>query len=244
MSIRVGKYDYKSTAQPTTEGYRNVLIHTSGQLSPYTMKDENGVIMENFWQFSKIWERTFEIKQPISQYDHNVRWEHPAELHYVYNTDDAIDCIIGYNLNDGDITHKYWEWRNKGFAHDKWVRYPVGHARHGETLGSVIGNVDKYEFVDYIEARKRIYFTKYKEIAVKTDAFRRIKKIFDQGGCIQINEVDGPTITDEYPYNTVVGGSIEITPEILIALINNPSQAFGHGYALAACLMGVDLTSS
>ena len=55
MSIRVGKYDYKTKKQPTTPGYLNVLIHTTGDLSPYTMKDSDGVFMENYWQFSKVW---------------------------------------------------------------------------------------------------------------------------------------------------------------------------------------------
>ena len=55
--LRVGKYDYKTKKMPTLEGFENILVHTTGALSPYTMKDENDCIMENYWQFSKIWKR-------------------------------------------------------------------------------------------------------------------------------------------------------------------------------------------
>lgn len=225
MSIRVGKYDYRTKIQPITEGYTNVLIHTTGPLSPYTMKDDNGFIMENYWQFSKIWERVERIDQPISQYQpQKTRWRHKAEIH--------VD-------EDFSITPKYWRWREKGFSHDRWVRYPNGHRLHREALGSVIGDAKDYEIVDYIEARKRIYYPKYREIAKSTKKFRELKKIYEEGGKLQINEVDGPTYCEEYPYNLTVDNSIKIDEEILRVLIDNPSQAFGHGYSLAACIMGI-----
>lgn len=225
MSIRVGKYNYKTKNSPITPGYKNVLIHTSGPLSPYTMKDENGTIMENYWQFSKIWKKVDRIEQPISQYmPDKIRWSHVSEIH----------------LKNDEITSKYWKWRNKGFFHDKWVRYPNGYGKHSRAVGSVIGNEDDYEIVDYITARKRIYYPKYREIAIKTTKFKQLKKMLDNGINIQIDEVDGPSYDKEYPYNLVKDGSIDITTDILIALINNPKQAFGHGYSLAACLLGID----
>lgn len=226
MSIRVGKYDYKNKIQPGTPGYTNVLIHTSGELSPYTMCDESGVIMENFWQFHKAWPRVFKIKTPISRYNHDTRWEHPEEIH----------------VQDGKLTDAYWDWRNKGMTHDKWVRYPNGYKHHHETIGSVIGTKDNYEIVGYIEARKRIYFAKYKEIAIHTNQFKRLKQMLSEGCHIQINEVDGPSFMAIPPYDNVVKKSLLITPEVLTQLINNPTQPFGHGYALAACLLDIDLT--
>jgi len=225
MSIRVGKYDYKTKKEANTLGYINVLIHTTGELSPYTIKDKNGVIMENWWQFHKIWEKVDSIKQPISQYDSRPRWEHPSEVHMI----------------DGIPTSAYWKWREKGFAHHRWVRYPNGFKNHGKTKGSMY---DKNIMLDYIEARKRIYFTKYREIAIQTKQFKELKKMYNKGAKIQINEVDGPTFDVEYPYNLCENGSIEMSPRVLLDLINNPKQAFGHGYCLAACLMDVDLSTT
>lgn len=225
MSIRVGKYNYKTKREPSTPGYTNVLIHTTGDLSPYTMKDDDGVIMENYWQFSKIWDSVDSIKQPISQYDSRTRWEHSKETH----------------LEDDNPTKAYWKWRKKGFKHYRWVRYPNGYKNHSQAKGSVLGTKKDFKIVGYIEARKKIYFPKYCEIARKTKQFKKLKKILNEGGKIQINEVDGPTVDVDYPYCLTENGSIEITENILRALIKNPKQAFGHGYCLAACLLDIDL---
>lgn len=223
--IRVGKYNYKTNEQPKTEGYENVLIHTSGELSPYTMKDDNYVIMENFYQHHKIWKKVTKQLQPLSQYQPNIiRWEHPEEVHM---------------NDDGTIKPEYWSWRQKGFANSRWVRYPTGYKHHHEAVGSVIGTPNNYKIISYIEARKQIYVPKYKEIAVQTELYRKLQEKLDKGINLQINEVDGPTYTEEYPYNQVVDGSIEITAEILDNLLNNPKQAFGHGYTLAGCLLGI-----
>lgn len=214
--IRVGKYDYKTKIQPTTESFTNVLIHTTQSLSPYVMKDENNVIMENYWQFSKIWKKYYKIRTPVSTF--NV-----AETRWSY-----------YDFDNLDNGEEYMKWRNAGFSHNKWVRYPNGHKHHNECVGSM---TEDGRILNYIDARKEIYYKKYKEIATTLPAF---KKLYNRTENIQINEVDGPSYYNEYPYNLVVNNSIEITPEILTALINNPRQAFGHGYALAACLLNMD----
>ena len=226
MSIRVGKYDYQNKVQPTTPGYEDVLIHTTGTLSPYTMKDAEGRIMENYWQFSKVWNSVEAIKQPVSRFQPDkVRWEHPAEVH-----------VDEHRL----LTPQYWAWREKGMTHETWVRYPNGIKLHPQALCSILGTPGSYEVLDYISARKRIYYQKYREIAITTRRFKQLQKTYQEGGYIQINEVDGPTYAEEYPYNQTVNGSIEINPQILNDLINNPRQAFGHGYSLAACILGIE----
>tara|TARA_R100001163_G_C5067572_1_gene206816 strand:+ start:1349 stop:2056 length:708 start_codon:yes stop_codon:yes gene_type:complete len=232
MSIRVGKYNYKTKKEAVTEEYSNVLIHTTGDLSPYTMKDKNGYIMENYWQFSKIWDKVYSLRQGLSKWHpHIIRWEHGEEQHM--------------DLSDSEnpvILPEYWQWREKGFNNSRWVRYPVGYARHALAKGSVIGDADNFRIVDYIEARKKIYFPKYKEIALDTFEFKNLKKRFESGEKLQIVEVDGPTFdADVYPYNLVEDGSLGMNREILEALINNPKQAFGHGYCVAALLLDIDL---
>ena len=111
MSIRVGKYNYKTKTQPKTNNFENVLIHTTGSLSPYVMKDKNNILMENFWQFSKVWNSVNDITQPINMYQSkSIRWKHPEEIHIEQNNDNLIK-----------LTPEYWKWREKGFSHDKWV---------------------------------------------------------------------------------------------------------------------------
>jgi hypothetical protein len=151
--LRVGRYEYKTKTQAKTDGFTNVLIHTTGSLSPYEMEDKDGCIMENYWQFSKVWDEVPEVHQVVSRYHANqVRWSHPSQVH----------------LKNGRLTPEYWAWRAKGRHHNKWVRYPVNCAKHAETNGSVIGTDEEYELVGYIEARKRICYPKYAEIARDT----------------------------------------------------------------------------
>lgn len=230
--IRVAKYNYKTKTCPLTPNYENILIHTTGPLSPYIIKDENGVIFENYWQFSKIWKTVDAITQPVSTFQpHLVRWQHGAETHL---------------NNHGEITPEYWAWRQKGFASTRWVRYPNGYKNHPKAVGSVIvstlndsngSNDPKIEIVGYIEARKRIYLKKYQELLLKTPAFFELVQKVQQGQNIQIVEVDGPTWANEHPYNLVENHSLEMNKDIIDALLENPLQAFGHGYALASTIL-------
>ncbi len=229
--LRVAKYDWKSGVSPKTEGYTNILIHTQEELSPFVLKDSNGVIMENYWQFSKIYPKVLKIKQYVHGKSGPIRWEWPTELHFIRGVEDAAIQILP----------EYWKWRSAGFKNPKWVRYPNGFGNRKTVYGSVIETaVDNYEIVGYIEARKRIYLPKYRECAVVTGSFADLKKRYIAGEKLQIVEVDGPAYADYYPYNLVKNGSIEITEEILEALIDCDKQNFGHGYSLCACLMNVD----
>ncbi len=106
----------------------------------------------------------------------------------------------------------------------------------------MIGIPEDYDIVNYIEARKLIYFPKYREIALDTRRFTQLKNKLKRGENIQINEVDGPVRGKTYPYNQTENGSLAMSETTLTALINNPHRPFGHGYALAACLLDIDLT--
>jgi hypothetical protein len=182
--------------------------------------------MENEWQFCKLYPKVYKIKQFIHKNNPDFRWQHETEVLAI----------------DGKPTDKYWAWREKGFANKYWVRYPNGFQHKKECIGSVIGSADHYEIVGYIEARKRIYFPKYKEAAEKTQSFKDLLARYTKGEKLQIVEVDGPTYTNEYPFSAVKNGSIGITKEILKSLVNNPTQNFGHGYCICACLMDIDVS--
>lgn len=214
----VGKYNYKTKTYPILKGFHTIVIHTTGPLSPYVMKDSQGRIMENIWQFSKIWETVDQISQPISQYmSDKIRWQHTKETHF-----------------NGIITPSYWKWRNKGMYHDKWVRYPNGFKNHKNVIGTV---TEDGEIIDKFQARLEIYYKTYCEIAMTTKLYKDLQKMWDEGTNILIIEVDGPTYSDEYPYNQTVDGVLMISPEVLDALILG-NQAFGHGYSLAGLLLG------
>lgn len=245
--IRVGKYDYKTKKCPEIKGFINVIIHTSGQLSPYTMKDSKGCIMENIWQFSKIWRKMYSQCQPISQYDDRIRWKWQEENHIdvhrtksfidVHRTKSSIDVHETKSSIEKDILPAYYKWREAGFNHSRWVRYPNGYHHHKECIGSVY----KGKIIGIVEARKKIYYRVYKKIAEKTRQFQELKKMLENGINIQICEVDGPNFLPSYPYNRTKENSLLMTPTRLQYLIENTDHAFGHGFCLAACLMDVTL---
>lgn len=223
--LRVGKYDWKTKTQAQTCGYTPLLIHTTGSLSPYIMKTKEGQIMENVWQFSKIWAEVPAVKERVSRFSDETRWEHPAEVHW--------DPVLR------KPTPAYWAWRAKGMSHHRWVRYPCGFKHHPEAMGSIVGTPDSWVLIGYLEARRKIYYPVYREIAATTRTFKALhKRLFAKGEKIQINEVDGPSYDPkEDPFCETHQGSLPMSHEMLDRLMDNPSQAFGHGYSLAGALL-------
>lgn len=121
--IRVGRV--VNRINPKYDGYRPIICLTKcttyGELGPYVLEDDDGCIMENIWQFSKVYKNVPASKQYYSQWDDTVIWDHPAETH--------ID-------SDGNLTDEYWEWRRKGYNNKYPVRYPVGMKHRSECLYS------------------------------------------------------------------------------------------------------------
>jgi hypothetical protein len=71
MSIRVGTI--KNNKKPSFDGFKSILVLTKsspyGELGPYVLKDEDGKIMENIWQFSKVYKQIPKTTQRYSQWD-------------------------------------------------------------------------------------------------------------------------------------------------------------------------------
>ena len=88
--IRVGKLDGKAQRR---EGYVTVIAISRNQkwkdLSPFYLENEDGVLFENLWQFSKIYEKIPSVTQK-GRWDKQAKWKHPSEIH----------------IKDGEITDK------------------------------------------------------------------------------------------------------------------------------------------
>lgn len=226
--VYVAKY-YPGKPQPKAPpGVRNVLIHTSanglgGPLSPYVLKDEQGHLLENVWQFSKVYRSVEAQRASLSRYHPQVIvWEHPAEKHFDAATDKP--------------THEYWEWRNKGLCNPFAVRYPNGFHGRKKCLFSIWEG----ERLDYIAARKRIYCGEYARLAPATEAFQTLHDMVQRGQSLQIVEVDGPDPSLKYPpYDQISreNPSMLMTEETCRLLINDERKPFGHGFVIAALLL-------
>ena len=229
--IRVAKY-YPGKPVPKTEGYVNILIHTKGtnlggDLSPYILKDENGRLLENIWQFSKVYPVVFAQRTPISRFHpRRIIWEHPREVHY----------------ENDKILPAYWKWRRKGMANEHAVRYPNGfHGRHKCLFSLWPGDSGHLEQMGYIEARKKIYCGEYARLAIHTPHFSKLKSMLLKGTNLQIIEVDGPNPSLQYePFDQISEDNpgLLITEDVIRLLINDARQPFGHGYVIATLLLG------
>lgn len=247
-SIRVGTIKFADKGKkiyPSYEGFENIEVMTAstayGDLGPYILKDEEGRIMENVWQFSKIYREVPATTQKYSRWDGTITWSHPKETH--------ID-------DDGVPTEKYWEWRNKGFYNEYAVRYPVGFGNMHKCVGTILlsdsndlygGKVadGEYEVVDYITARKCIYSPLYKKLARQQPKYKILLDKLRNGENLLIMEVDGPQQKSLEYYKQTYGveddfiedNTILITKDTLDLMMNDTKHPYGHGYCLSDALL-------
>lgn len=232
--VAVAKYDYRSKKlprMPEDKKWFKVLIHTStkefgGTLSPYVLKDENGHLLENVWQFSKVYREVSAQRIPVSRWKpEDIVWEHPAEQH--------LDA-------GGDVTRAYWEWRRKGAANPRAVRYPNGFRGRHKCLYALWKVGDCVKKLDYIQARKQIYCGEYTRLAPKLDEFKQLKRMHEGGQNILLVEVDGPDPKLEFPpYDRISpeAPGLAMDEETVRMLVNDSRKPFGHGFVIAALLL-------
>jgi hypothetical protein len=240
--IRIGKRIYTrsgSFVDPNYEDYEQIIIMTKSYkkyyaLSPYSLKDDNGHLLENTWQFSKVYKNVPYTKSNYSRYDNRVIWKHDAEQH--------ID-------ENGLLNDNYWNWREKGLKCKDAIRYPVGFKHRHKCLYSIKEGKDEYtttsQKLTYIEGRKAIYLPLYIELAKKTKEFKLLQEKLENNKNLLIIEVDGPH-QESLPYykkkysvndDFIKESTILATEENMNIMLNDDKHAFGHGYCLAMTLL-------
>lgn len=238
--IRVGRIKYLNGGRdiPDYEGFKPIVVMTKssqyGSLGPYVLKDKFGRIMENIWQFSKVYEKVPLARETYSRYDNRVIWEHGAEKHY--NTDTC------------KLSKEYSLWRKKGFNCDDPVRYPVGFNHRHNCLFSLKNYKKPLDKLDYIESRKKIYLPKYSQLVKRQSQYKDLLILLEAGQNLLILEVDGPHqeslkyYKDKYKVkdNFIERDTILITKKTMEIMLNDDKHPFGHGYCLAMTLLGKD----
>lgn len=202
-------------------------------LSPYELKDENGIIMENKWQFSKIYNYVPKTTEYYSRYDKKIIWDHPHEKHII----------------DNKITKEYIQWRNKGFSNKYAVRYPVGFKHRKNVIGCIkdikVKDV-KENVLNYVDARKEIYVPEYCRLVEKKEQFKEFVEMLKDKKNLMIIEVDGPKSSsldyykEKYKVDNkfIINNTMLATISNLKIMLNDTLHPFGHGYCLATSLLG------
>ena len=237
--IRIGRRKYVNgkPIDPEFPGFTPIIVmmksHSPyGELGPYLLKNEHNQILENIWQFSKVYKIVPYSRQVYSRYNNKVIWEHPSEIH----------------LNDDNtLTFEYYNWRDKGINNEYPVRYPVGYNYRHQCLFSLSSNLSTR--LNYIQARKDIYLKEYLKLVVKQPTYQLLLNKLQQGENILIIEVDGPhqESMDYYKKTYNVGNDFIINDTILATkdniniMLNDPKHPFGHGYCLAIALLNFNI---
>lgn len=239
--IRIGRCVYKNSKRidPTYPNHEQIIVLTKsskyGSLGPYCLKNEKGQIMENIYQFSKVYETVPKALERYSRYDRTVIWSHPEETHLM--------------IENGKyrITTEYINWRNKGFNCPYPVRYPVGfNYRHKclFSMKSVNGKIDPTP-LNYVESRKQIYAPLYIDLVRKEPQFKFLLDKVKKGINILIIEVDGPHQESlgyyQQKYNVnddfIENDSMLCTKENINIMLHDTKHPFGHGYCLGLALL-------
>jgi len=242
--LRVGRCLYDSKGQisyPSFDGFTSIIVmmrsHSKfASLSPYYLKNEKGQLMENIWQFSKLYEIVPKTTQRFSRWNQRIIWDHPREVHFKKENG---------NPDEGEITNDYWKWREKGMNAPEAIRYPVGYHHRHKCL-CALADDDLSTPLDYVESRKKIYLPVYKKMVTKTKQFKELyNRLHLNHENLLIIEVDGPH-QESLPYYKEKYGVLDdfieehtilATEENLNVMLNDDKHPFGHGYCLALALI-------
>jgi len=239
--VRVGRILTHKGNQivPSYKGFNPIIVMTKssdyGIIGPYCLKDEEGRIMENLWQGSKVYKEVKEIKTPLSRwYPDKIIWQHPKETH--------VDDVTK------EPNELYWSWREKLQRNPEPVRYPVGYNERHKCLYAILSKSDQ-RHLSYIESRKEIYLPLYIKLVKNHKVFLDLKKRLENGENLLIVEVDGPHEETLHYYQSkysvpddfIEDETVLATYSNLKILLDDSVHPFGHGYCLAAALLDIDL---
>lgn len=119
------------------------------------------------------------------------------------------------HTTNGEPNDGYWLWAYSGWNAKQADRYPMG---KGEKPAYSLWNGEK---LSWIEARRKIYIPVYSEAARKSDAYKRLKEIYDDGVDLVLFDFDGRR-----------------TKETMEEVVTNNTYSMGHAFVLKWMLEG------
>lgn len=113
-------------------------------------------------------------------------------------------------------------------------RYPGGKGKR--VLHAIFEDISD-EPLDYLRSRKLVYVPRYAELIEKREALAYWRSQLQMGQNIIVYDFDGPRLE-----NGDVTSEL-CTWDLLRLKINDTRHPFGHGYVVAALLMGIDVAN-
>ncbi len=164
--------------------------------------------------------------------------------------------------DNGTPTKEFFKWRNKFYSEKKCSRDLMRHACHD--LGYEHKDTKYFAFYDkeqkkylplnYVEARKKVYFIEYAKLVYNTVSFKYLKSIVDSGKKLALVDFDGynyysdQALRSQYKAYVNKCEKNKILPSIneesflkvktLKDAINCSFMLAGHGFVLKAMLQG------
>ena len=167
-----------------------------------------------FWNFEHFWQSGKVFRGFSDKYVKSV-WKSLKEpTRYFPLTEIKKYCKKNQMLCPSDAT-EIRAFMNKSILYSKW------------------DDVHPTEHMDWVTSRKKVYAPLYFEYMKDKPSALKWKKYREDGNNIVVYDFDGPKDTDEN------GICIEVTLETLRKQINCKRFSFGHGYIVAAWLLGI-----
>lgn len=216
-------------------------------LSPYYLKtdgneinkNEGGILFENFWQGSKVYDKVVSNEVYPSKYQQG----NPKYLWWKYEAKNKYgDCIVD---NEGNINYDvYLNWRKSLWECKNPIRYPnkIG-GRKNCKFALIIDKEGNEVRMDYLTFRKEVYVREYIRLIKQTKEYDELLTMLKEGKKLMLCEIDVPAIGKKGKYEIK---QIEpkddlnicfMTKEYINELLNDSNEAFGHGLALALSLL-------
>ena len=184
------------------------------QVKVISYRDPREVIIVDTTSHSTNWSRDLSpfFIAPVDLYDR-------YKSQNVENAWQFSKLYPEYANENGDPTEAYYKWAEKGWNNEYAYRYPMGKGK------IPLCSIWDKQRLDYIEARKQIYVPLYVKAVVKTEAFTKLKELYESEDQITLIDFDG------YDY-LMRCLSLE-------DVLNNPKRKMGHAFVLAMLLEGL-----
>lgn len=214
------------------------------ELSPYLLRtdglekcvNDGNVLFENYWQGVKVFDIVYENKVYASKFHVNK----PEHLWWDFKPENDDGDII-YDIETKTIMYdSYYRWRNSLYSCDNPIRYPNKiHRRANTQFALYVDKNGNEKRLDYIKSRKQIYLKEYVRLIKKTNEYELLLNKLCNNENLLICEVDVPSYGKKGAYGLDIddNGNCHMSLEKLEILLNDGSEAFGHGLCICYALL-------